>query len=143
MGPTGSQCKLFVLKLFGPPGPAPPTFQDIPAIFPTGPTLKSAYMAFNGHPFTRKTPHPIRRCPDLKVVFVLLLLALSQRHRVSEKISCPYKFLPAILGPEMAAPILSGIFWLFLQEQTSMPIKFLVLGGAFWVWGGRFLMGLV
>ena len=47
------------------------------------------------------------------------------------------KCLPAILGPEMAAPILwaPGSFALLLQE-TSMPIKFLVLGGIFFVEGG-------
>ena len=48
------------------------------------------------------------------------------------------KFSPAILGPKMAAPILCvpGIFGFFLQEKTSMPIKFLVLGGGvFGLWG--------
>ena len=47
-------------------------------------------------------------------------------------------FLPAILGPEMAAPILwaPGFFWFFLQEGSPMPIKFLVLGGV-----GVFLEG--
>ena len=53
-------------------------------------------------------------------------------------------FLPATLGPEMAAPILwaPGIFWFYLQEKASTPIKFLVLGGGgilgSWVFlGGR------
>ena len=43
------------------------------------------------------------------------------------------KFLPVILGPEMAASILwaPGIFWFFLLENP-MPIKFLLLGGG---WG--------
>ena len=47
-------------------------------------------------------------------------------------------FLPAILGPELAAPILwaPGKNALFLQEKP-MPIKFLVLGGGgFWVFLG-------
>ena len=43
------------------------------------------------------------------------------------------RFLPAIPGPEMAAPILwtPGIFWFFLLENphAAMPIKFLLLGG--------------
>ena len=41
---------------------------------------------------------------------------------------------PAILGLELAAPTLwaPGIFWLFPQEKTSMPTKFLVF------WGGVF-----
>ena len=40
-------------------------------------------------------------------------------------------FSPAILGLEMAVPILwaPGIFWFFLLE-TPLTIKFLVLGGA-------------
>ena len=44
-------------------------------------------------------------------------------------------FPPAILGPEMAAPILwaPGMFWFFLLE-TLMPIKLLVLGAG----GGGF-----
>ena len=43
-------------------------------------------------------------------------------------------FLPAILGPEMAAPILwaPGKKAFFLQEK-AMSIKFLVLGGGYWV----------
>ena len=47
------------------------------------------------------------------------------------------KFLSTILGPEMAAPILwaPSISAFFLQE-TSMSIKFLVLGG-----GGYFGLG--
>ena len=41
-------------------------------------------------------------------------------------------FPPAILGPEMAVPILwaPGIFWFFLLENT-MPIKVLAVGGRF------------
>ena len=42
---------------------------------------------------------------------------------------------PAILGPEMAAPILwaPGTFWFFLLENP-MPIEVLLLGGGgFWV----------
>ena len=48
------------------------------------------------------------------------------------------KFVSAILGPEMAAPILwtPGKDALFLQEKP-MSIKFRVLGGVvFWVLGG-------
>ena len=48
-------------------------------------------------------------------------------------------FLPALLGPEMAARILWApeIFW-FLLEKASMPIKFLVFfwGGGILGWGG-------
>ena len=46
------------------------------------------------------------------------------------KILVSVKFVSAILGPEMAAPILwaPGISAFFLQEN-SMSIKFLVLGG--------------
>ena len=46
------------------------------------------------------------------------------------KILVSVKFVSAILGPEMAAPILwtPGKNAFFLQE-TSMSIKFLVLGG--------------
>ena len=54
------------------------------------------------------------------------------------KILVSVKFLSAILGPEMGAPIL----WtprknaLYLQEKP-MSIKFLLLGGGvFWVFGG-------
>ena len=41
------------------------------------------------------------------------------------------KFPPAILGPEMAAPILwaPGIFGSFCWKKTPMPIRFLLLGG--------------
>ena len=41
-------------------------------------------------------------------------------------------FPSAVLGPEMAAPILwaPGIFGLL--QETSMPTKFLVLGGRVW-----------
>ena len=48
------------------------------------------------------------------------------------------KFSSAILGPEMAAPILwaPGKIALFLQEKP-MSIKVLLLGGGvFWVLGG-------
>ena len=52
----------------------------------------------------------------------------------------PVAFPPSILGLEMAAPILSPpwLFWFFLL-QSSMPIKFLVLGGELWVfeWEGE------
>ena len=44
------------------------------------------------------------------------------------------KFLPAIPGPEMDAPILWA-FWYFFGSfcwKTPMPIKFLLLGGS---WG--------
>ena len=55
------------------------------------------------------------------------------------KILVSVKFLSAILGPEMAAPILwaPGKNALFLQEKP-MSIKFLLLGGrgVFWFWGG-------
>ena len=52
-------------------------------------------------------------------------------------------FLPAILGPEMAAPLLwaAGIFAFVLQEHLNAQ-KILVLdrGGVFWVfWGGEVL----
>ena len=49
------------------------------------------------------------------------------------------KFLSAVLGPEMAAPILwtPRISAFFLQEKTSMSIQFLAfLGGGFCVLGG-------
>ena len=49
------------------------------------------------------------------------------------------KLLSAILGPEMAAPILwtPGKNAFFLQEKP-MSIKFLVLGGGYFgFWGGR------
>ena len=44
---------------------------------------------------------------------------------------------PAILGPEMAAPILWApeIFGSFLQGKPTCPIKFLALG-QFWGGGG-------
>ena len=47
------------------------------------------------------------------------------------------KFVSAILGPEMASPILwaSGKMRSFCRK-TSMSIKFLVLGGGILVWGG-------
>ena len=48
--------------------------------------------------------------------------------------------LPAILGWGKGRANFMGawIFWFFLQEKTSMPIKFLVLGegGYFVFWGG-------
>ena len=46
-------------------------------------------------------------------------------------------FVSAILGPEMAAPILRapGISVFFLQENLHAK-KFLVLGGGFWFLGG-------
>ena len=49
---------------------------------------------------------------------------------VSQKKRDVHKFPPAILGPEMAAPILWApcIFWFFLLENP-MPVKFLLLGG--------------
>ena len=48
-------------------------------------------------------------------------------------------FSPAILGLEMAAPILwaPGIFRFFLLENPFMPIKFLALGGLVFVWRRR------
>ena len=63
------------------------------------------------------------------------LTGVGLRRRVSEKSSCPDNFLPTILGPEMAAPILwaPGKIPFFLQENRH-AIKFLVLGGVFWVW---------
>ena len=50
-------------------------------------------------------------------------------------------FLPAILGPEMAAPILwaPGIFWFFLQENPHARKIPRFLGGSFFfffLWGG-------
>ena len=47
-----------------------------------------------------------------------------------QKILVSVKFLSAVLGPEMAAPILwtPGKMRLFCRK-TSMSIKFLVLGG--------------
>ena len=65
-------------------------------------------------------------CLDVALMFV-------------RKILMSVKFLSAILGPEMAAPILwtPGKNAFFLQEKP-VSIKFLVLGGGvFWVfWGG-------
>ena len=57
----------------------------------------------------------------------------------SEKGSCPSIFLPAILGPKMATPLLwaSGFFGV-LQEKTSMPIKFSFVGGGYGVLGFGF-----
>ena len=54
------------------------------------------------------------------------------------KIPVSVKFLSAILGPEMATPILwtPGKMPSFCRK-TSMSIKFLVFGGGFWVWGGE------
>ena len=54
------------------------------------------------------------------------------------------KFLSAILGPEMAAPILwaPGKMRSFCRK-TAMPIKFLVLGGGimvFFLWGSADLI---
>ena len=50
------------------------------------------------------------------------------------------KFVSAILGPEMGAPVLwtPGKNAFFLQEKP-MSIKFLVFGGGggFWTWGGE------
>ena len=48
------------------------------------------------------------------------------------------KFLSAILGPEMAAPILWTPGKCVRSAGKTMSIKFLVLGGGgvFWVWGG-------
>ena len=46
-----------------------------------------------------------------------------------------FTYLPAILGPEMTAPILwaPGIFGVLSAGKPSMPITFLVLGaGVFW-----------
>ena len=65
---------------------------------------------------------------------------ILKTNRKSEKILVSVKFLSAILGPEMAAPILwaPGSFWFFLVE-TPVPIKFIVLGGrsrVFWKGGG-------
>ena len=58
---------------------------------------------------------------------------------ILRKILVSVKFMSAILGPEMAAPIL----WTpgenaFFCRKTSMSIKFLVLGGGgeFWFGGG-------
>ena len=66
-------------------------------------------------------------------------LCMSVREEKSQKKSpVSVKFLSAILGPEMAAPILwaPGKIAFFLQENP-MPIKFAVLGGGvFWVCGG-------
>ena len=53
----------------------------------------------------------------------------------SEQASCPQYILPAILGPEMAAPILWApvTFWFFLQEnlQAHKIPRFFVGGGGY------------
>ena len=64
--------------------------------------------------------------------------SLSERKRKIRKILVSVKFVSAILGPEMAAPILRtpGKMPSFCRK-TSMSIKFLVLGGGeFGFWGG-------
>ena len=59
-----------------------------------------------------------------------LRFATSQK----KKSSCPYNFLSAILGLEMAAPILwaPGKMRSFCREKPH-AIKFLGLGGVFWL----------
>ena len=48
------------------------------------------------------------------------------------------KFVSAILGPEMGAPILwtPGKNAFFLQEKQTMPLKFPFLGGGLFGGGG-------
>ena len=52
----------------------------------------------------------------------------------------PVNVPPAILGPDVAAGILNsrapGIFWGSFCWKTPTPIKFLVLGGLFFLKGG-------
>ena len=58
----------------------------------------------------------------------------------SEKSLCPQQFLPAILGPEMAVPILwaPGKMRYFCRKKP-VPIKLLVLGG--WYFSDFIFMG--
>ena len=69
----------------------------------------------------------------------MILLIFSGKITWIREILVSVKFVSAILGPEMGAPILwtPGKNEFFLQENP-MSIKFLVLGGGvFWVfWGG-------
>ena len=53
------------------------------------------------------------------------------------KLLVSVKFVSAILGPEMAAPFLWAprISAFFLQEKTSMSIKFLIFGGGACIFG--------
>ena len=54
-----------------------------------------------------------------------------RKFKSNKKVLMPIIFLPAILGPEMAAPILwaPGIFLVLSAGKNPMPIKFFVLGG--------------
>ena len=62
---------------------------------------------------------------------------VSQGLASLRKILVSVKFVSAILGPEMAAPILRtrGKIAFFLQENP-LSIKFLVLGGGYFGFGG-------
>ena len=82
-----------------------------------------------------ETAHP-RNCRFLSLVVVELVLKIVLKKTI-RKILVSIKFVSAILGPEMAAPILwiPGKMPAFCRK-TSMSIKFLVLGG-----GGDFGLG--
>ena len=67
--------------------------------------------------------------------------AISEKHQPLDssfrKSSCPYKCLPAILGLEMAAPLLwaPGIFAFFLQENPHAHKIRRCRGGILGFWG--------
>ena len=71
-------------------------------------------------------------CPTLALVHGWLFPAFSEKKTVS------VVFLPAILGPEMAAPILwaTGIFWCFLPKKPPVHVKVHVSGGVGVFWKG-------
>ena len=63
----------------------------------------------------RKVP---KKCSELRVSYTTSTQARSPEHFFLRKSVVSIKFLPVILGSEMAAPILwvPGIFWFFLLE---------------------------
>ena len=71
---------------------------------------------------------------SLDFVFFLIALDLLKLRRILVSA----KFVSAILGPEMAAPIVwtPRISAFFLQENLHSHKIPLFLGGVFWVWGG-------
>ena len=77
------------------------------------------------HPSTRhpRPTEPGSPCEKSRQRKAALSKIVPSAFEISEKSSCPQKFLPAILGPEMAAPILwaHGFFRIFLLATPPCP----------------------
>ena len=134
---TRIEHKLFFVPLtFRVPPGYPGKIPGYPAKKVWFPWFRGTYWIFWPPPLHVEDPYPTGKCPDSKVWVCALSSCLKARlvemlRKVMAMIEVwqaeirknvmSIKFLPVILGPEMAAPILwaPGIFWFFCWKEEA------------------------